>query len=88
LIELAVHGFVAGCRRPVPFRLAGLVGQFVDGVDRRLHLLVSEDHGAEHDFLGQFLGFRFDHQHGRLRAGDDQIELLDCQLVALGLSTY
>ena len=31
--------------------------------------------GAEHDVFRQAIGLRFDHQHGRVRAGDDQVEL-------------
>ena len=42
-------------------------------------------HGFEHRLLGKLLGFRLDHQHGVLRAGDDEIEarelhLLDCRI--------
>ena len=36
---------------------------------------VAEHHRAEHDVFGQFLGFRFHHHHGVVRAGDDEIEL-------------
>ena len=36
---------------------------------------MAEHHGAEHDFLVQLLGFRFDHQHRVGGAGDDQLEL-------------
>jgi len=43
-------------------------------VDHRLHAVVAEHHGAEHDFFGQLLGFGFDHQHGVLGAGDDEVE--------------
>ena len=32
------------------------------------------DHGAQHHFLGQLVGFRLDHQHGRFGAGDDEIQ--------------
>ena len=28
----------------------------------------------EHDRFGEFLGFRFDHQHGVARSGDDEVE--------------
>ena len=44
---------------------------------------VAEHHGAEHDVFGQLLGFRLDHQHGVLRAGDDEIELALRHLVEL-----
>jgi hypothetical protein len=33
------------------------------------------DHGTEHDFLGEFIGFGFNHQHGVGGAGDDEVEL-------------
>ena len=52
-----------------------------DGIDHRLEVPVAEHHRAEHDFLGQLLGFRFDHQHGVLRAGDDEVELALLHLV-------
>ena len=44
-------------------------------VDHRLLLLMAEDDGAEHDLLGQFLGFRLDHEHRGLGARDHEIEL-------------
>ena len=53
----------------------GLLGELDDGLDHRLEMPVAEHHGAEHDLLGQLLGFRLDHQHRVLGAGDDQIEL-------------
>ena len=43
---------------------------------------------AEHDFLGQLLGFRFHHHHRVGGAGDDEVELALDHLVELGLSTY
>ena len=47
----------------------------MDGLDRHVALLVTEHHGAEHDFFAQLLGFRFDHQHGGFGAGHDQVHL-------------
>ena len=44
---------------------------------------VTEHDGAKHDVLGQLLGFRLDHQHRVLRAGDDEIELALGHLVDL-----
>ncbi|EXI65314.1 MAG: hypothetical protein AW07_04714 [Candidatus Accumulibacter sp. SK-11] len=73
-LELAVHRLVPRGRGPVPLRFAGLVGQFVDRLDCRLHLLVAEDDGAKHDILGKLHGFRLDHQHGRPGPRDNQIE--------------
>lgn len=60
---------------PVPGRLSGLRGQFLDRLDRGLHLLVAEHHRAEHHFLGELAGLRFDHQHGLFRTRHDQVEV-------------
>ena len=67
--------------REIARLLGGLLGELDDGLDHRLEVPVAEHHGAEHDLLGQLLGFRFDHQHGVLRAGDDEIELAFLHLV-------
>ncbi len=40
-----------------------------------LHLAMTEHHGAEHHVFAQFLRFGFHHQHGVMRAGDDEVEL-------------
>ena len=61
--------------------LGGLLGELDDGFDHRLEVAVAEHHGAEHDVFVQFLGFRFDHQHGVGGAGDDQVELAVGHLV-------
>ena len=53
----------------------GLLGELDDRLDHRLEMPVAEHHRAEHDFLGQLLGFRFHHHHRILCAGDDEIEL-------------
>ena len=63
--------------------LRRLFGELDDGVDHRLEMPVPEHHGAEHDFLGQLLGFRFHHQHRVGGAGHDQIELALDHLVEL-----
>ena len=55
--------------------LGGLLGELDDRLDDRLEVAVAEHHGAEHDLLGQFLGFRFDHQHGVGGARHHEIEL-------------
>jgi hypothetical protein len=68
--------------------LGGDFGQLDDRVDHRLEALVAEHHGAEHDVLGQFLGFRLDHQHGVAGAGDDEIELRSSISSICGFSTY
>ena len=61
--------------------LRGLFGELDDRLDHRLEMPVAEHHRAEHDVLGQLLGFRFHHQHGVVRAGDDEIELAFLHLV-------
>ena len=73
--DLVDHRLVLGGRLPVPQRLAGFLDQIVDQADRSLLLLVAEHDGAEHHFFGQLVGFRFDHQHGGLGAGDDEVQL-------------
>src|SRR5690606_17912927 len=72
--------FVRRCRLPIPRLLARFVGQFVDGVDRGLHLLVTIDHAAQHHVFGQFLGFGLDHQHGVFGARDNQIHVAQLEL--------
>ena len=60
---------------PRPLRLAGLGREFVDRLDRGLHLFVTEHDGAEHDFLIESLRLGLDHQHAFDGAGDHEIEL-------------
>ena len=55
--------------------LRRLLGQADDGVDHLLHLAMPEHHRAQHDVLGEFLGFRFHHQHGVGGAGNDEVEI-------------
>ena len=57
-------------------RLLGrLLGELDDRLDHRLEMPVAEHHRAQHDVLGQLLGFGFHHQHRFIGAGDDQVEL-------------
>ena len=80
---------VLGRRRPVPGRLAGLGGEFLDRLDRDLHLLVAEHHRAEHHVFGQHLRLGLDHQHGVGGAGDDEVELRGLAgRLAVGFSRY
>ena len=58
-----------------------LLGELDDGLDHRLEVPVSEHHRAEHDLLGQLLGFRLHHHHRVLCAGDDKVELAFRHLV-------
>ena len=69
LLDLGVLGGLEVARL-----LGGLLGEADDRLDHRLEVLVAEHHGAEHHVLGELLGLRLDHQHGVLRAGDDEIE--------------
>jgi hypothetical protein len=45
-----------------------------------------EADGAEHDLFRQLLGFGFDHHHGVLGGGDDQVELARLALVEARMS--
>lgn len=54
--------------------LGGNFGELDDRVDNRLEALVAEHDGAEHDVFVEFLGFRFHHQNGVLRTGNNQIQ--------------
>src|SRR3546814_2516502 len=62
------HGLVGDRRGPGPLRLAGFGDQFVDGVDRDLHLLVAEHHRAEHHVFRQLLGFRSEEHTSELQS--------------------
>ena len=73
--------FVFRRRRPFHFRLAAVTHQVVNRVDDDFHLVVAKHHGAQHDFFGQLLRFRFDHQHGRFGTGDHQVHLRGFQLL-------
>ncbi len=55
--------------------LGGFFRQIDDRLDHRLEMPVAEHHGTEHDVFGELLGFQLHHQHGVLRAGDDEVEL-------------
>ena len=54
--------------------LGSLLGKFNDRLDDRLEVAMTKHHCAEHDFFGQFLGFRFNHHHGVVGAGDNEVE--------------
>jgi len=83
--NLAAQGLVPGRRGPVPRLGAGLAGECVDGLDGDQHLIVTEDHGAEHDLFRQLLGLGLDHHHGIAGAGDHQIEPGGLQRGAAGV---
>ena len=61
-------------RHEVARLLGGLLGEADDRLDHRLEALVPHHDGAEHHLFRQFLGLGLDHQHGVLRAGDDEVE--------------
>src|SRR5438046_457171 len=65
----------------VPGVLGAGLGQFDNRLDDRLEAPMAVGDRAEHDLLGQFLGFRFDHQHALVGAGDKKVELRTRQLV-------
>ena len=85
LAELGLDGVdqrgVGGRRLPVPARLAGFGGEFLDGADGALELLVGEQHGAQHLVFGQLFGFRLDHQHGVFGTGHDHVQARALQLL-------
>jgi hypothetical protein len=62
-------------RGPRPLRLAGLGGELVDRLDGDLHLLVSEDDGAQHGVLIETFRLGFDHEHAFGGARHHEIEL-------------
>ncbi len=65
---------VVRLRRPAPFGMPRLRLELANETDDGLHLLVAVKHGVEHDALAESIGFRLDHQHRVLGAGDNQIE--------------
>ena len=70
-----------GALLPVPARLAAFLDELVDGVDHHLHLLVAEDHGAEHHVFGEAVGLGFHHHHAVLGAGDDEVQIRFLELL-------
>ncbi len=84
--EMLQHfGFKSGVVFRLEFArlLGGHFGELDDRVDHRLEALVAEHDGAEHHVFVQFLGFRLDHQHGVLRAGNDEVEARLVHLVEM-----
>ena len=59
----------------IPGFLGAILRELDDRLDDRLEFPVSEHDGAEHDFLGKFARFRFDHEDGFPGAGDDHVEV-------------
>jgi hypothetical protein len=45
-----------------------------------LHFGVTEHDGAEHDFFGQLVGFRLNHQHGGFGTGNHEVKLATLEL--------
>ena len=48
---------------------------------------MAKHHGAKHFLFRKFLGFRFNHQHGVLRAGDHEVEIRVFICSMVGFST-
>ena len=73
-VQAGNERLVLRSRLPIPSRLAGFGGQFVDGIDGHLHLLMPEHHGIEHRLFRQAIGFGLDHQHGTFGTGYDKVK--------------
>ncbi|MNB88788.1 hypothetical protein D3C75_358080 [compost metagenome] len=73
--NLGFQRFVDGRWSPVPRLGTHVGGEFVDGVDHHLHLLVAIDHGAQHHLFGEDGRFGFHHQHGVGGTGNHQIQI-------------
>ena len=86
LLDQRQHRLLERCivRHDQLARLLGrLLGELDDRVDHRLEMPMAEHYRAEHDLLGQLLGFRLHHQHRVGGAGDDEVELALDHLVEL-----
>src|SRR5471032_1227322 len=59
---------------PGPGWLGRFGSQFFNGVDHNLELVVSKQYRAQHLVFGQLFGFRFNHQHGFRRTGNDHVQ--------------
>ena len=70
---------------PIPGGLAGLGNEFVDRIDGDLHFAVAEDHGVEHRLFREDVGFRLNHQHGALGAGNHEIKARGLELFGRGI---
>ena len=66
------HGVIR--RREIAWLFGGDFSELDDRIDHRLEAGMAMHHSAEHDFFGQFFGFRFNHQHGIGGARDDEVE--------------
>ncbi len=59
---------------PGPGWLGSFGSQFLNSVDHDLELVVSKQYRAQHLVFGQLFGFRFNHQHGFRRTGNDHVQ--------------
>ena len=75
VLELGLDRRLVGGGSELPRLLGGLLGELDDRVDHRLHAAVGEHDGVQHLVFRKLLGFGFDHHHGIMGAGDDQLEL-------------
>ncbi|MNF70368.1 hypothetical protein D3C84_522770 [compost metagenome] len=84
-LDGAEQGGVFGRGGPVPGRLAGFGGEFLDGVDHGLEFLVGEEHATQHLVFGQLLGFGFNHQHRVLGTGNHHVQARSLELFVVGV---
>ena len=68
-------------RSPGPGWLGSFGGQFFNGVDHHLELVVSKQYGAQHLVFGQLFGFRFNHQYGFRSTGNNHVQARSGQLL-------
>ena len=69
------HGLVLRLGAPLPLGLTRLFDQAINGINGSLHLLVTIDHRAQHDVLGELVGLGLHHKNRRLGAGNHQVHL-------------
>ena len=84
LVGFAQLGFGDGRNRLLDFALlgkneiarllGGLLGEADDRLDHGLEATMTGHDRVEHGFFGKLPGFRFHHQHGVGRSGDDEVE--------------
>ncbi len=77
VVGVLAHGLLDVVARKLQRELLLRLADFRDDAayefDDLLHFFMGKQDAAEHDFLGDFLRARLDHQHGLGRAGDGQV---------------
>ncbi len=84
LLDQPLHLRLLGAgvgRLEVPRLLRRLLRELDDRLDHRLETAMAEHDGLEHLLLAELLGFRLDHHHGVMGAGDDEVEIAVGHLV-------